>query len=165
MVTPKDLVNRLKCQIHIYFKLLAPVVQAMDSTIHRINYSPVDKYQGNQLHYPLDKQCYPAFEKLKLSERVLFECSHHRIPSTGFLSPVYVKIYISTMFSPFWLNVILTPSFFALMQMKTFKHFFEYGTVTDTVIKSVLVTFVQESINASILIPDYSAIYSSCWVL
>lgn len=29
------------------------------------------------------------------------------------------------------------------MQMKTFKHFFEYGTVTDTVIKSVLVTFVQ----------------------
>ena len=30
------------------------------------------------------------------------------------------------------------------MQMKTFKHIFEYGTVTDTVIKSVLVTFVQE---------------------
>lgn len=44
------------------------------------------------------------------------------------------------------------------MQMKTFKHFFEYGTVTHTVIKSVLVTFVQESMNASILIPDYSAI-------
>ena len=42
------------------------------------------------------------------------------------------------------------------MQMKTFKHFFEYGTVTDTVIKGV--TFVQESINARILIPDYSAI-------
>lgn len=54
--------------------------------------------------------------------------------------------------------MLLTLSFFALMQMKTFKRFFEYGTVTDTVIKSVLVTFVQESINASILIPDYSAI-------
>lgn len=52
----------------------------------------------------------------------------------------------------------LTLSFFVPMQIKTFKHFFEYGTVKDTVIKSVLVTFVQESINASILIPDYSAI-------
>ena len=31
----------------------APVVQKLDSAIHRINYYPVDKYQGNQLHYPL----------------------------------------------------------------------------------------------------------------
>ena len=52
---------------------------------------------------------------------------------------------------------------FGLMQMKTFKRFLEYITVTDTVIKSVLVTFVQESINANILIPDYSAIlYVGC---
>ena len=58
------------------------------------------------------------------------------------------------------------------MQMKTFKSFFEYGTVMDTVLKSVLVTFVQESINASILIPDYSAILlvgclmlNSLWIL
>ena len=47
----------------------APVVQKMDGAIHWINLYPVDKYQGNQLHYPLDKdlsggQCYPAFEQL-----------------------------------------------------------------------------------------------------
>lgn len=34
--------------------------------------------------------------------------------------------------------------------MKTFRRFFEYGIVKDTVIKSVL-TFVQQSINASFL--------------
>ena len=31
----------------------APVVQKLDSTIHRINHYPVDKYQGNQLRYPV----------------------------------------------------------------------------------------------------------------
>ena len=35
-------------------KLLAPVVQTLDSAIHRINHYPVDKYYGNQLRYPLD---------------------------------------------------------------------------------------------------------------
>ena len=30
----------------------APVVQKMDNVMHRINYYPVDKYWGNQLHYP-----------------------------------------------------------------------------------------------------------------
>ena len=34
---------------------LAPVVQKMDSAIHRINHYPVDKYLGNLLHYPLDR--------------------------------------------------------------------------------------------------------------
>ena len=34
---------------------LAPVVQTLDSAIHRINHSPVDKYLGKQLHYPLDR--------------------------------------------------------------------------------------------------------------
>ena len=48
---------------------LAPVVQKLDSPIHRINYYPVDKYQGNQLRYPLDRdlsggQRYPGFEQL-----------------------------------------------------------------------------------------------------
>ena len=32
----------------------APVVQTLDSTIHRINHYPADKYYANQLRYPLD---------------------------------------------------------------------------------------------------------------
>ena len=37
--------------------LEAPVVQTLDSAIHRINRYPVDKYYnyGNQLRYPLDR--------------------------------------------------------------------------------------------------------------
>ena len=35
-------------------KELAPVVQTLDSAIHRINHYPADKYYGNQLLYPLD---------------------------------------------------------------------------------------------------------------
>ena len=31
----------------------APVVQTLDSAIHRINHYPADKYYGNQLRYPL----------------------------------------------------------------------------------------------------------------
>ena len=33
---------------------LAPVVQKLDSAIHRIFHSPVDKYTGNQLRYLVD---------------------------------------------------------------------------------------------------------------
>ena len=33
----------------------APVVQKLDSAIHRINHYPLAKYQGNQLHCPLDR--------------------------------------------------------------------------------------------------------------
>ena len=48
---------------------LAPVVQKLDSTIHLIKYYPADKYQGNQLHYPLDRDLsggwhYPTLELL-----------------------------------------------------------------------------------------------------
>ena len=48
---------------------LAPVVQTLGSAIHRINRYPVDKYQGHQLRYPLDRglsagQHYPIFEQL-----------------------------------------------------------------------------------------------------
>ena len=32
----------------------APVVQMLDSAIHRINHYPADKYYGNQLRYPLE---------------------------------------------------------------------------------------------------------------
>ena len=34
--------------------LQAPVVQTLDSAIHRINHYPADKYYGNQLRYLLD---------------------------------------------------------------------------------------------------------------
>ena len=34
--------------------LLAPVVQKLDSAIHRINHYPAYKYYVNQLRYPLD---------------------------------------------------------------------------------------------------------------
>ena len=33
---------------------LAPVVQMLDSSIHRINHYPAHKYYGNQLRYPAD---------------------------------------------------------------------------------------------------------------
>ena len=33
---------------------MAPVVQSLDSAIHRINHYPADKHYGNQLRYPLD---------------------------------------------------------------------------------------------------------------
>ena len=47
---------------------LAPVVQTLDSALHRINHYPADKYQGKQLRYPLDSdfsggQRYPTFEQ------------------------------------------------------------------------------------------------------
>ena len=48
---------------------LAPVVQKIDSAIHRINHSPVAKYKGNQLLYPVDRADlsdglrYPPFEQ------------------------------------------------------------------------------------------------------
>ena len=36
-------------------KLQAPVDRKLDSTIHRINLYPVDKYLGNQLRYPVNR--------------------------------------------------------------------------------------------------------------
>ena len=32
----------------------APVIQKLDSAIHRINHYPLEKYKGNQLRYPVD---------------------------------------------------------------------------------------------------------------
>ena len=48
---------------------LAPVVQRLDNSIHRINRYPADKYWQNKPRYPLDNdlsggQRYPAFEQL-----------------------------------------------------------------------------------------------------
>ena len=36
-------------------EIKAPVVQTSDSAIHRIYHYPADKYWGNQLRYPLDR--------------------------------------------------------------------------------------------------------------
>ena len=49
--------------------VLAPVVQKLDSTIHRINLYPMDSAIGFPNTYPLDRdlsdgQCYQAFEQL-----------------------------------------------------------------------------------------------------
>ena len=47
----------------------APVVQTMDSAVHRINHYPADNSIGFASVYPLDSdlsggQCYPSFEYL-----------------------------------------------------------------------------------------------------
>ena len=34
---------------------LAPVVQTLDSAIHRIKNYPVDKYQENQMRHPVER--------------------------------------------------------------------------------------------------------------
>ena len=49
-------------------RFLAPVVQTLDSGIHRINHYPADKYYENELRYPLDSDLsgglrYPTFEQ------------------------------------------------------------------------------------------------------
>ena len=46
-------------------KALAPVVQTLDSAIHRINHYPADKYLGNQLRYPL-VEIYPSSSVIHL---------------------------------------------------------------------------------------------------
>ena len=38
-----------------FFRVLAPVVEKMDSAIQWINHYPVDKYLENQLRYPVDR--------------------------------------------------------------------------------------------------------------
>ena len=51
------------------FEKLAPVVQTMDSAVHRINHYPADNSIGFASVYPLDSdlsggQRYPSFEQL-----------------------------------------------------------------------------------------------------
>ena len=53
----------------------APLVQMLDSAIQQINHYPADKYLGNQLHYPLERdlsggKCYPPFEQLGPGEQI-----------------------------------------------------------------------------------------------
>ena len=48
---------------------LARVFQTLDSATQQINHQPADNYQGNQLHFSVDRHlssglCYPAFEQL-----------------------------------------------------------------------------------------------------
>ena len=57
--------NNFKCS----FAPLAPVVQKLDSAIHRINHYPVENAIGFPNTYPLDSdlsggQPYPTFEQL-----------------------------------------------------------------------------------------------------
>ena len=48
--TLASVVPRLDSAIHF-----GPVLQKLDTAIHRINHYPVDKYTGNQLHYSVDR--------------------------------------------------------------------------------------------------------------
>ena len=43
-----------KIENTVIVKEQAAVVQTLNSAIHWINHYPADKYQGNQLRYPLD---------------------------------------------------------------------------------------------------------------
>ena len=48
--------NQKPSFLHKYIYLFiyqAPIVQTLDSAIHRINHYPAEKYYGNQLRYPL----------------------------------------------------------------------------------------------------------------
>ena len=70
--TLASVVPRLDSAIH-----LAPVVQKLDSTIQQINHYPVDKYQGNKLHYSVDRhlfggQRYPHFEPVNQGQLNLY---------------------------------------------------------------------------------------------
>lgn len=51
------------------------VVQTLDKAIHWINHCAVDKYEENQLQYPLDSD-YPPFEQLgprvRIPQRKIF---------------------------------------------------------------------------------------------
>ena len=46
---------------------MAPVVQKLDSAIHWINHYPVDKCQGNQLRYPVDRDLSGEYVNLLLN--------------------------------------------------------------------------------------------------
>ena len=65
---------------------LARVVQKVDSAIHRINHHPVDKYKGNQLRYPVDRDLsggyrYPPFEQLGPGQ--MLQCQQHLFQTFG----------------------------------------------------------------------------------
>ena len=70
-----------------YWKRQAPVVQKLDSAIHQINYYPVDKHWGNQLHYP-------GFEQLGPGANVLSSRKKLRKTLWGRCTSEGKKIYI-----------------------------------------------------------------------
>ena len=58
-----------ECQELLKKLIQAPVVQILDSAIHRIYHYPANKYMGSQLCYPMDRdlfsgQHYPPFKQL-----------------------------------------------------------------------------------------------------
>ena len=58
-------------------RTLALVVQMSDSAIHWINYYPADKYLGNQLRYPLDR------DRTTDSEAIFAVIGHNTINIPG----------------------------------------------------------------------------------
>ena len=64
---------------------IAPVVQTLDSSIHRLNHYPAGKYLGNQLRYPLDRflsggQRYPALEQPEVEITRMWKMKTEQIP-------------------------------------------------------------------------------------
>ena len=47
--------NAVICFLNTICTYLAPVVQKLDSFIHRVNHYQAVKYYGRQLHYPLER--------------------------------------------------------------------------------------------------------------
>ena len=69
--TPMNLSDKqvTECQELLKKLIQAPVVQILDSAIHRIYHYPANKYQGSQQCYPMDRdlfsgQHYPPFKQL-----------------------------------------------------------------------------------------------------
>ena len=57
---PQKVVCELLLIVINNFNFLAPVVQTLDSAIHRINHYPVDSVIGFRNTYPLDSNIYPV---------------------------------------------------------------------------------------------------------
>ena len=60
---------------------MAPVVQTLDSAIHRIIHYPADTFYGRQLPYLLDKNLsirerYPPFQQLGPCDYIRASCSY-----------------------------------------------------------------------------------------
>ena len=91
--------------LNVYHSL---VVQVSDSSIHRINHCPADKYWENQLHYPVDgdfssEEYYPPLEQLGLAVY-----NKHYSPFWEFFSViVYLHVWFYTFQSIYILKTFL----------------------------------------------------------
>ena len=74
---------------------LVPVVQKLDSTIHGINLYPEDKYQENQLHYPVDRDLSDGYSAIHRISSMKTNCVIHWIviyPCSGQGYPPFEKL-------------------------------------------------------------------------